>query len=408
MRLKDPKLKVPSRVKWLIMLTAFVAIGHGFLITAVSAYLPELGVSSQQVGIILGASGLAMVVCAIPFGILSDRIGRKKVLMIGLVTTPPVLLLCSLSHDANLFLIASILAGISEGAFLSAWNAMIADQTNVDNRDMAFSMSFIVYGGFVGVGFALPLSFPLLQDVFNLSSIDVHSYAFAILGLVSIISPITIWRLLKDYEERTPGIGVKRSLLKAKSKKTLVKFSLNNTLIGLGAGLIIPLVPTWLFLEYGVPDTYSGPLLALSSLSIGFAAIFSAGLAHRLGPVKAIALTQASSTIFMLAIPFMPGAFAAATVYLVRAALMNMAGPIMDSYLMGIIDKDDRGLASAINSILWRLPNSATTIIGGILLASGYYALPFILASTIYIIAITAFYLNFKDIKPTSDVQSTT
>jgi predicted MFS family arabinose efflux permease len=78
---------------------------------------------------------------------------------------------------------------------------------------------------------------------------------------------------------------------------------------------------------------------------------------------------------------------------------MNMAGPIMDSYLMGIVDKDDRGLASAINSIVWRVPNSATTIIGGVLLASGYYALPFVLASGIYITAVIAFWFNFRDVK---------
>ncbi|QLH75002.1 MAG: MFS transporter [Methanomassiliicoccales archaeon] len=405
MKRHDPNLKVPSKVKWLIILTSFVAIGHGFLITAVSAYLPEMGISSEQVGAILGASGLAMVICAIPFGILSDRIGRKKVLMVGLVTTPPVLLICSISHSAELFLVANILMGISEGAFLSAWNAMIADQTTVDNRDLAFSMSFIVYGGFTGLGFALPVSFPFIQDITGLSSVEVHSYAFLVLGLLSVISPITIWRLLRDYKERAPSVRVKRGLLKPNSKRALLRFSVNNMLIGLGAGLIIPLVPTWLFLEYGVPDTYSGPLLALSSITIGFAAIFSAGIAHKLGPVKAIVLTQASSTIFMFAIPFMPGATEAAAVYLVRAALMNMAGPIMDAYLMGIIDKDDRGIASAINSIIWRLPNSATTIIGGILLASGYYALPFILASTIYLIAITAFYINFKDVSPNRDIQ---
>ncbi|MFA5313056.1 MAG: MFS transporter [Methanomassiliicoccales archaeon] len=399
MRYKDPNLKVPSKVKWLIWLTAFAAIGQGFLITAVSAYLPELGISSGEVGIILGASGLAMVVCAIPFGIMSDRIGRKKVLMIGLVTTPPVLLICAFSHDVTLFLIANIIAGVSEAAFLSAWNAMIADQTTVDNRGMAFSMSFIVYGAFTGIGFALPLGFPMIEEMFSMSSSDVHSYAFLVLGLLGVVSPVTIGYLLKDYKEE-PIVKATRALLGPRSKKTLVKFSINNTMIGLGAGLIIPLIPTWLFLEYGITDEYSGPLLAISSITIGFAAIFSTGLSHRFGPVKAIALTQGSSIIFMLAIPFMPGAACAATFYLIRAALMNMAGPIMDSYLMGIVDKEDRGLASAINSILWRLPNSATTIVGGALLAAGFYTLPFILASVIYSIAIVSFYLNFRRVEP--------
>jgi predicted MFS family arabinose efflux permease len=96
----------------------------------------------------------------------------------------------------------------------------------------------------------------------------------------------------------------------------------------------------------------------------------------------------------------MPGAALAGAMFLIRSALMNMAGPIFDSYLMGIIDKDDRGLASAINSIVWRVPNSVTTFIGGSMLAAGLLSLPFYLAATIYIIAITAFFLNFRNIRP--------
>ena len=407
MRKKGNGTKVPSNVKWLILLTAFSAIGYGYLTTAISAYLPMLGVSSSQIGYIIGASGIAMIFSAIPFGILSDRIGRKRILLIGLLGVPPAMIICAFSHDANVFLIATIVAGVSEGAFLSTWNAMIADQTTVDNRDMAFSLSFIVNGGFTGIGLALPLAFPLFENLFNLGTRDVHAGAFLVIGLITLISPITIWYLLRDVHDKRSEPKAKRAFLKERSRKTLVRFSVNNTMIGLGAGLIIPLIPTWFYLQYGIPDTYTGPLLALSNLSIMFAVVFSARLSHRVGAVKAIAMTQASSTVFMLAIPFMPGAAAAGAVYLIRSALMNMGGPIMDAYLMGVIDKEDRGLASAINSIVWRLPNSATTIIGGMLLASGFFALPFILAASIYLIAITAFYFNFRNVKPMDEPTGT-
>ncbi|OPY34485.1 MAG: putative 3-hydroxyphenylpropionic transporter MhpT [Methanomassiliicoccales archaeon PtaU1.Bin124] len=399
--------KVPSRVKWLILLTAFQAIGYGFLTTAISAYLPMLGVSSDQVGLIIGASGVAMILTAIPFGVLSDRIGRKRILLWSLVGVPPAMIICAISTDPSVFLIATIIAGISDGAFLSTWNAMIADQTNVDNRDMAFSLSFTVNGGFNAIGLALPLAFPLIEGAFGISSIAVHADTFLILGLITLISPVTIWYLLKDYKEKVPAPRMKGAYLRPRSRKNLMKFSINNMMIGLGAGLIIPLIPTWFYLEYGIGDTYTGPLLAAANLSIIFAVIFSTRLSHRVGAVKAIAITQASSTIFMVLIPFMPGAGPAAAVYLIRTALMNMGGPIMDSYFMGIVDKEDRGLASAINSIVWRLPNSATTVIGGLMLTSGYYTLPFILAATVYIIAVLAFYINFRNVKPNDEPTGT-
>ena len=407
MKKRTDGTKVPRNVKLLIILTAFQAIGYGYLTTAISAYLPMLGVSSGQVGLIIGASGVAMILSAIPFGLLSDRIGRKRILLWGMIGVPPAMIICALSHDPNVFLVATIVAGVSEGAFLSSWNAMIADQTTVDNRDMAFSLSFTVNGGFNAIGLALPLAFPLIEAAFNIDSVSIHAYAFLIIGLITLISPVTIWFLLKDYQEKAPAPRVKGKYLRERSRKNLLKFSINNMMIGLGAGLIIPLIPTWFYLEYGIGDTYTGPLLAAANMSIIFAVIFSTRLSHKVGAVKAIAMTQAMSTIFMVAIPFMPGAGPAAGVYLIRTALMNMGGPIMDSYFMGIVDKEDRGLASAINSIVWRLPNSATTVIGGLMLTMGYYTLPFVLAASIYIIAVTAFYINFRNVKTVDERSGT-
>ncbi len=77
---------------------------------------------------------------------------------------------------------------------------------------------------------------------------------------------------------------------------------------------------------------------------------------------------------------------------------MNMAGPILDSYLMGIVTSEERGLASAINSIIWTIPNSVTTVIGGLMFAAGMFELPFIIAAILYMIAITAFYINFRNV----------
>lgn len=397
---KTAGLKVPSQVKWLILLTSFSSIGYGYLTTAISAYLPEKGVGSGQIGLIIGISGLAMILSAIPFGLMSDRIGRKKLLLVGLAALPASMFICSLSADPNLYMMAGIISGVAEGAILSTWNAMIADKTTVDNREMAFSISFIVNGALGGIGLALPFIFPYLMNMGGWTSDQLHSWTFIVLGFVTAISPITVLRLLHNHHDHAPAANLRRgSFLKERSKKTLVRFSINNTLIGLGAGLIIPLIPTWFYLKYGIPDSYSGPLLALSSLSIGMAAILSTRLAHRHGQVKAIVMTQGFSTVFMIAIPFVPGAAWAGAVYLVRSAMMNMAGPIMDSYLMGIVDKDDRGLASAINSIVWRVPNSVTTVIGGALLAAGYFALPFVLAAVIYMLAVTAFYFNFRRVK---------
>ena len=77
-----------------------------------------------------------------------------------------------------------------------------------------------------------------------------------------------------------------------------------------------------------------------------------------------------------------------------------LAGPILDSYLMSIITSEEKGLASAINSIIWRIPNSVSTVIGGLMFAAGMFELPFIIAAILYMVAISAFFINFRNVKP--------
>jgi len=391
---------VPWRVKWLIYLTTPSALGYGYLIVFVSAYLVEFGIGSDAVGIILGVNGAAFVCTAIPFGILADRKGRKGLFILGLAGAVPPLFVFAFTTEFSHLLIAAVFMGVAEGALMTTWNALIADLTPRDNREAAFSLSFIVGTIAFGMGFALPIAFPTIEAWTGWDSHTVHSGTFIVAGAFATISPPALKHLLRDYkEEFRPS---KKWLVRGPSLTRLLKFSGVNSVVGLGAGFIIPLIPTWLFLKFGVADTYSGPLLAAASVTMGFAAIVSPRLAAKHGTIRAIVLTQGLSTVFMLSLAFIPNAAVAAAAYLIRAALMNMASPLLDAYLMGIVTKEERGFASALNTLIWRLPNSVSTIAGGYILAAGMYDVPFFLATAFYATGIGFFYRIFRDVKPES------
>lgn len=232
--------EVPPKVKWLILLMFFSSLATGYFWVATSAYLPQVGISSSEVGLILAINGVAFMLTAIPMGLLADRTGRKKILLAGVLGMPPTLLVYALTSDLTFLLAASAVAGIAEGAFLTTWNALIADMTTGQGRKEAFALSFIVSSVSVGLGFALPLAFPLISELSGWDTFQVHNAFFVILAAVSLITPITLARLLKDYVE-TPIEGV--SLRKGKNMGPMLKFSAFNSLIGLGAGFIIPLIP---------------------------------------------------------------------------------------------------------------------------------------------------------------------
>lgn len=397
--LKGALSGIPPKVKWLIYLSSFGSVSYGYLVILVTAYLPEVGLTSKNVGLLVAIMGVTFVVCAIPVGMLADRKGRKWVLIAGLAGTAPPMFVFALTQDMTYLILASILMGATESAFMASWNALIADLTAPENRNSAFALSFVVGTAMFGLGFALPFVFPWMETAFGWDSYAVHMNTLVALGVLTLVSPLAYLLLLRDLREE---IKPSQGFMKGRNLRILLKFSGINSLIGLGAGFIIPLIPTWFLLKFGVTDTFSGPLLAISNLTMGFAAFVSTGLAKKYGMIRAIVLTQGMSTVFMLSLAFIPDAAVASGVYLVRAALMNMAVPLLDSYLMGIVSKEERGLASAMNAILWRLPNSASTYVGGYMLDAGEFEAPFYIATILYAAGITMFYRVFRNIKPTS------
>lgn len=394
---------VPRPVKSLIFALGPSNVAVGFILIYVPAYLPEINFSAAQVGLLIGLEGIVMIISAIPFGVLSDRRGRKEILFLGALAISPAIFIFAITTDFILLAIGSIVFGIAEAATLSTWNAIIADQTSLENRDSAFSLSFIVNNCLVAFGFILPLFIPAIQSVTSLSSFQVHRDIIAIGALAALFSAILIRIILRNYEEGNLRKETRRSsprLVRGKNFGTLVKFSGINSLVGLGAGFIVPIITTWFYLRFHLPDAYTGTLLGISNLTIGLAAVLSPRLAKKYGAVNSIVATEGLSTIFMLSIAFIPNALAAAGTYIVRAALMNMSSPLADSYLMGLMSQEERGLASSLNSLIWRLPNSASTIVGGLILSSGNLSLPFFLATGLYVISITLFYSSFRNVRP--------
>jgi len=388
---------VPPRVRSLILLMFPSLTGLGYFIIVISGYLPELGISATYVGLILGVFSVATILSSIPLGIMADRRGKKRIILVALSGIPFMFLVYGLTTDVAAILVISVFGGIIEAGFLTGWNALIADMTTLEQRNSAFSLSFVVNNISFGIGCVIPFLFPAIEDLSGLSVRTLHSATFLFFAAVSTISPIMIMRLLKDLKETTRE---RQSIRKTESLGLVLKFSVIAGVFGFGAGLIIPLIPTLLFLEFAVPDTYSGPLLAIASVMMALSAVASTRLAKRYGPVNTIVLTQASSTVFMLALAFSPNAFTLGGLYLIRTALMNMAAPVQDSYLMSVISEKDRGVASAITGITWRLPNSVTTVIGGIMLAHGMFDTPFFIATAIYIAGIVLFYHFFRNVAP--------
>jgi len=63
---------------------------------------------------------------------------------------------------------------------------------------------------------------------------------------------------------------------------------------------------------------------------------------------------------------------------------------------MGLVSPDERGMASGVSASLWRLPNALSSTVGAIWIGLGLLALPFYVATVLYVSAIVTFWFLFK------------
>jgi MFS family permease len=380
--------RIPVGTSRVVLGASPLAVGLGFYSVAIPVFLPLEGMSVTNLGAILTTAGLTTVLLSIPFAILSDRYGRKLLMLLGSVLSVVVLIVPGFTSDFIPLELSAIVGGVGEAMYMSTWNAYLADTTSGEARAAAFSLSFVTFTIASGVGSALPGLFPLLP----LRLLDTHRLFFVILALMGLGTTFTVLKWARDIPMKTS----RKSILPHKSLGIIAKFSTANMMIGLGAGLIIPLIPTWFYLRFNETDVFSGPLIAVSNIAMGLAAVGSPSIARRIGFVKGIVATQIFSTLFLFAMPFTPAALVAGPIYVVRAMLMNMSSPLSDTFLMNMIAEDERATASSFNVVIWRLPNAASTVIGGSLLNSGDLSLPFYLCTVLYVASISLFYALFR------------
>lgn len=134
-----------------LFLTVFIdLIGFGMVIPFLSFYAREYGASGVAVGAVVGIYSIMQFFFAPVWGRLSDRIGRRPVMLVSLLASTTGYLLFAFSHSLTVLFISRVIAGIG-GANIGTAQAYIADSTAPENR--AKGMGLI--GAAFGLGFIL-------------------------------------------------------------------------------------------------------------------------------------------------------------------------------------------------------------------------------------------------------------
>ncbi|MDB5762802.1 MAG: multidrug-efflux transporter of the superfamily [Herminiimonas sp.] len=139
------------------------------------------GNNAALVGLALGIYGLTQSFGQIPFGAASDKYGRKRIIIIGLVLFALGSFIAAAATDIVWVIVGRAVQGA--GAISAAVTALIADATREEHRTKAMAM----VGGSIGLTFAVSLvAAPLLYNVIGMSGI------FVLIGILSLVAILIV------------------------------------------------------------------------------------------------------------------------------------------------------------------------------------------------------------------------
>jgi len=175
-----------------IVLTLVVnLIGFGIMIPLLPLYTKSFGASEQVIGLVIATFSLCQLVASPALGALSDRWGRRPVLVLSLIGTVVSFVMLALARSIPMLFAARLVDGLS-GGNISTARAYIADITTEDERAKAYGL----IGAAFGVGFVLG---PALGGALGHVSYTAPIWAAATLTLVA---TVLAWAWLPETVHR--------------------------------------------------------------------------------------------------------------------------------------------------------------------------------------------------------------
>jgi predicted MFS family arabinose efflux permease len=292
-----------------LVLILFFTWGTVFLDRMSQLYLapyfaPEFHLTSEQIGFLASVVSVTWAVSGLIFGALSDRFGRRIVLIPGVILFSALSWLSGIAHNFEQLLLIRALMGAAEGPCWAVINAITEESSGPSRRGR--NVGFVVSAGaLVGLCAA-----PILTT--QVASRWGWRWGFFVTGLPGILMAILIWRFIRE-PKRTEEEGRQHEPVTIRGYFSILRFR-NVWLCCIGASGFI----SWLFLQnvfaplyitevMHQPGTTAGFLLGAAGLGSFFIGLIFPRLSDRWGRKPTLLFLAFLSTLLPIALylPFL-------------------------------------------------------------------------------------------------------
>ena len=368
--------------------------GYGFLSVVLVLYLAAAGLSERQAGLLLTLTLLGDTVISLWITTRADRIGRKRMLLVGAALMIFAGILFAATRSFWLLLLAATIGVISPsgnevGPFLAIEQAALSEEVSAARRTRVFAWYNLVgsfataLGALAGGGLAQLLQH---RGVAALASYRAVVVGYAIIGAVMValfarLSPAAETAPRQEQPSERPAwfhtdLGLRRS-----RRNVLTLAGLFSIDAFAGGFVVQSFVAYWFQRRFGVQPALLGGIFFGANILAGISALSATRLAARIGLLATMVVTHIPSNLLLIAVPLMPSLPLAIAMLLARFSISQMDVPTRQAYTMALVDPAERSAAAGVTGIARTVGAALSPLAAGPLFAAAALAsIPFYLS----------------------------
>lgn len=357
-------------LRQVFLLAGFAGVAFGLTIPFLTLVARERGVSLAAIGLMASSYLIAQTIFQLPFGALSDRIGRTIPMAVGFAVEGIAAVGFVFADSAATFIILRVIQGISLAFIMPALRALVADLTRDDERGQAFAWLFASFSGGLLLGPPLGgiLASPLGRSPLFLLS--------AVLNLLLALA-IVVW-----LRRQVPQREVDRSSGKISIVALFTPALIGAFILGFGARILEGLfVGIWSIYmdDIGASDLEIGMSYAMWSIAFLIFTPWGGRMADRGQRWRKLLPANLVMAILMVGYGQVQWVPLILLFGFIEGALSTITIPALDAYLASVADPRIQGRVQGTFATIGTF-GAAASAFAGTALYEYSQALPFAVA----------------------------
>jgi MFS family permease len=384
---------------------------YGFLSVILAIYLKLIGFDDILIGIILSVTLINSIIFTLFASFYADRIGRRNTLLLYTIMMSISGIIFFVTENPLALIIAALLGtlnitGSETSAFLSIEQSILP-QTIKDNRKRNTLFGFYNMAGTFAMGAGilianLPIIIESELEFDQIYAIKLLFLFYSLLGILVLGIYLKLSSAIEIKKEKTSKPIAE--ILTPKSKKIVSKLSGLFAIDSFAGGFAIQsIVSFWFFTKFDIDLSILSYIFSIGSVLTAFSYIIAAKIADKIGLINTMVFTHIPSNILLILLAFAPTLEMAIVFYMIRMALSQMDVPTRQSYIVGVVEENERTASAGITNMSRNIAQAISPSITGYIIGVLSLSAPFVIGGLLKIIYDITLYINFRKIKPSEE-----